>query len=1086
MKITSAVEQKKKAPQGVRSMVWVGLLAVVFACSDGGKNKNRLEVGTPTFERHDNAAIGAEGQPVPAYFFSSGAEVATVELCVPTEDRERNHWSAEMRLGHREGRAYMAAPTAADPAGVCFRRALPLDTVRVLGEDAEAFDEIEICSRVVDDRGSSADLGCLPVLLVEDRNRGARSEIDGDSYKTIHGFEPDSESENQKRLEVGTPTFERHPNAPIGASGQPVPAYFFSPEAKVATVELCVPTEEEKRKHWSIEMRLGNPEGRAYLAAPTAANPAGVCFRRALALDAVRVLGEDPQAFDEIEICSRVVDDRGSSADLGCLPVLLVEDRNRATRSEINGDLYKAIHGFEPDSESEDPPPPVQPCQSKDVERTDAKEATQECLEIAQNAIDKLPADELRQTFRTALMAGYWLRERRHEGDLKTARTVVESILKDERYQSLFQFPAYREVTGQAYLELAQVALKQRQFADASDRLTHADDHLLATVSPSRISVFDIHTQMIRRQGAVDYAIEVMERAIAECNEYLIECPEDYLDTIGANSAWMVVNGSSVSTEELRGTVPRFRAALRLAQEKGEQKEIANQQVNLLLAEQLLDERGVPQDSERTVAERIRLTQDTLRESNSPYQHLIDWLEVILARIDLATGTTVGFEAALEKCADILENNESKTTDDEVSVAAAAALCAGQAAMKLGEARGTRDDLEEAGRHFNSAKKLSKSATKAAAGIWMGPGQQSDAYYGVAAALASINDGKAAWDELAELDCLETREGAARPRDDSLMFRIFWLDEKIWILERGYSTYKTLDLSREDLIRTKASLAQIASPDEPKETDLESLDPGSWDEPFRSLAAYLLEQTSSAEVIEIGLYGALQIVPLDAIELKSGGHFGDNRTVALRPACSTTSLKQDALEGPGLVVIDPTENLSGARHIETVKDLFKHTPVVLKGGNATLEAFQEELEREPRWLHIGAHGKFNAAYPPLSAIFFAGEKRFRLDQDWKIPPLVLANLSACDTGRSPMTAGSGQFGFGGLFTRAGTRWVIATTDRIKDSIAQEFNEKFYPALAASADVPASYRLAMNHLRANYPLEDWFMLRLLASGIEDPS
>jgi DNA-directed RNA polymerase specialized sigma24 family protein len=257
------------------------------------------------------------------------------------------------------------------------------------------------------------------------------------------------------------------------------------------------------------------------------------------------------------------------------------------------------------------------------------------------------------------------------------------------------------------------------------------------------------------------------------------------------------------------------------------------------------------------------------------------------------------------------------------------------------------------------------------------------------------------------------------------------------------------------------------------------------EEQWRSLAAPMARAIlprhpeALGPVTTFALHGALQLLPLAAMPLASRGWLGEVTTVALHTAGAHASAGGGPAQSP-LFVVDPAENLGGAeRSLSVYRRLFPGARI-LRGGAATRRAVRGALAGA-EWLHVDAHASYDPVFPEMSRLELADGELSLLEWSRLPAPRRFANLSGCRTASWPATADSGQYGLGGLLTRLGAGWVVATRGPIPDAAARRYNEAFYRAIAAGSTVPAAHAAGLAALRPSYPPQVWGAVLLLRAA-----
>lgn len=324
------------------------------------------------------------------------------------------------------------------------------------------------------------------------------------------------------------------------------------------------------------------------------------------------------------------------------------------------------------------------------------------------------------------------------------------------------------------------------------------------------------------------------------------------------------------------------------------------------------------------------------------------------------------------------------------------------------------------------------------------------------------------------------------PADDSgVELRAFAVEDEIVLLRRGEAggvrvERRTRAPRRERL----AALHTLAAALE------RGADPGeAAGEPWRALAAPLAaavlprDPEALGPVTTYALHGSLQLLPLAAMPLvpplPDGRRWlGEATTVALYTAGAHAA--GDEGRGSPLFVVDPTGDLGGAeRSLASYRRLFPGGRV-LQGAAATRAAVGGALAGAG-WLHVDAHASYDPVFPEMSRLQLADGDLSLMEWSRLPAPRRFANLSGCRTASWPATADSGQYGLGGLLTRLGTGWVVATRGPIPDAAAALYNQAFYRAIAAGAAVPAGHAAGLTALRPHHPPRVWGAILLLRAA-----
>jgi DNA-directed RNA polymerase specialized sigma24 family protein len=241
-------------------------------------------------------------------------------------------------------------------------------------------------------------------------------------------------------------------------------------------------------------------------------------------------------------------------------------------------------------------------------------------------------------------------------------------------------------------------------------------------------------------------------------------------------------------------------------------------------------------------------------------------------------------------------------------------------------------------------------------------------------------------------------------------------------------------------------------------------------------------------VTTFALHGSLQLVPLAALPLASplpdGRRWlGEVTTVALHTAGGRQAAERGGGERP-LFVVDPSGDLGEAeRSLPVYRRLFPGSRV-LHGREATREAVLGALAGAS-WLHVDAHASYDPVFPEMSRLELADGELGLMEWARLPAPGRFANLSGCRTASWPATADSGQYGLGGLLTRLGVGWVVATRGPVPDAAADRYNQAFYRAVAGGLPVPAAHASGLAALRPVAPPQVWGAILLLRAAASAP-
>ncbi len=248
---------------------------------------------------------------------------------------------------------------------------------------------------------------------------------------------------------------------------------------------------------------------------------------------------------------------------------------------------------------------------------------------------------------------------------------------------------------------------------------------------------------------------------------------------------------------------------------------------------------------------------------------------------------------------------------------------------------------------------------------------------------------------------------------------------------------------------------------------------GNYQAPARALHARLIApvqaQITTTRLI-IAAHGAMHYLPFAA--LHDGKEFlADRYRLSFVPSASILRFQRPGVAKPGDVFAlgNPERNLINsefeARHIAA---LFPRSVVYVKR-----EATRSRLVADGsgfRYLHLAAHGHFDAANPLNSGIQLAPDKDgdtglltagqvygLRLDAD-------LVTLSACESGRLGLATGDEVMGLIRGFMYAGARSVVASLWKVDDAATAQLMELMYAGIGKGMAKDEALQLAQSKLR----------------------
>lgn len=327
---------------------------------------------------------------------------------------------------------------------------------------------------------------------------------------------------------------------------------------------------------------------------------------------------------------------------------------------------------------------------------------------------------------------------------------------------------------------------------------------------------------------------------------------------------------------------------------------------------------------------------------------------------------------------------------------------------------------------------------------------------------------------------------SAPPSDATVEFRAVPLEDEIVVLRQAAAgavePYRRTPFARKELVRLTREIRRALDQRDP-------MGPAEWSALVAKLAESLVPRPDDVDALTtFALHGALQEVPLAALPLPSPRSegprwLGDLTVVAYRPAGAVTHAQAGGAGGAARVfVVDPTENLAfGPALARFYRTAFPES-TVLEGRAASVAEFLHHLPAA-RWLHIDAHARHDPAFPELTELELADGPVTAGQLGSRSPALELANLSACQSGRWPITADSGRFGLAGLLARRGAAWVIGTRADLPDALANDFNRSLYDHLSRGETIPGAFGTALRTVRGSHPVTSWASILLLQSEPE---
>lgn len=245
--------------------------------------------------------------------------------------------------------------------------------------------------------------------------------------------------------------------------------------------------------------------------------------------------------------------------------------------------------------------------------------------------------------------------------------------------------------------------------------------------------------------------------------------------------------------------------------------------------------------------------------------------------------------------------------------------------------------------------------------------------------------------------------------------------------------------------------------------------------PFRSL----LDRAERLRVLPYGLLRSVDFhaLPLDGEPLLFRHLVIYSLDLPSRPAAALPA------RPVALLVADPEGNLPEARQEAeavgaAIRSWSKRWSLwQLDGLDATARAVRKALP-EADLFHFAGHGRFAGFSGWDSSLQLADGSRLTLADLLALRPVPSwVVLSSCDAGLSSEQARGEGVGIAQAFLLAGSRAVIAATERVEDGTARALIDELYRGWEPGADLPRQLQRAQLALRQKRPDADWQSFRL---------
>ncbi|MEM7588223.1 MAG: CHAT domain-containing protein, partial [Acidobacteriota bacterium] len=715
------------------------------------------------------------------------------------------------------------------------------------------------------------------------------------------------------------------------------------------------------------------------------------------------------------------------------------------------------------------------------------------------------------------------IRNQRRIGDDEAA-SRIRQLVATLPSSILDQPEAVRQYAILAY-ELAVWELDQGLWASAWKSLERSARAARRSAVPLGASIASRQAEILSRVGAVPEATALLRATLdppsGPTAPYLLAAAREQL-------VWLLLQDPDSGPEDLAEAERLLEAAVAAADPNEDPTETANRWINFgyLRLRQGVDPGPELERAEKQLAE--------LPAEDQRSRRLARWANMVAASADLEAGD---WNRALARCRPLTN------VDDEARLAAWAASCRGRAQRARGDLAAAAVELERALVIHESAgpQRLGQLVPPSpgmraddflrAARVAVEHSRPEEAWR----LLARLDRMAVLREE--RLRCLERSEGqvlqslwrrhAERGRElqrqllaldvPATAQRQLQLERQVLEVKRqlqeharrlpgcglieGGESLETADLKAFMLVdeiivlertpegvvsvvrRTRGDRRELLANIEALDLALRErvLEDGRWRRLAQPLAAALVPPRNPGPITRYALYGALQRVPVAALPRPGAGWWSDETLIAVSAA--------GALRPPGrpsersrrpLFVVDPVSNLPTARELGSVyRDLFPEATVLFRAA-ATRSAFVAALA-EASSLHLDSHGRYDDRFPELSSLELADGPLLLQELAAAVPPLELANLSGCHTGRWPVTADAGSYGFAGLLARRGAVWVVASRTYLADALARDFNRVLYARLSQGMTLPQAYGEALANLRRRAPAAAWAGLMLLAGS-----
>ena len=216
-------------------------------------------------------------------------------------------------------------------------------------------------------------------------------------------------------------------------------------------------------------------------------------------------------------------------------------------------------------------------------------------------------------------------------------------------------------------------------------------------------------------------------------------------------------------------------------------------------------------------------------------------------------------------------------------------------------------------------------------------------------------------------------------------------------------------------------------------------------------------------------YGDLHGFPFHAA-YNNGRYLIEDYTISYAPSSQVWYYCQQKeplrLDRPVLVAFNPGDIPEVIEETNYLADMFPKNQypdlIYRKQEEATLENLRRDALKSD-FLHLAVHGFFHESHPLLSRLFLAGESMTVHDIMQLELSAKLATLSACETGRSEITASDELVGLIRGFFAVGAASLVVSLWVAPDKSARLLMEAFYKGVKAGKPLDESLRQAQIEL-----------------------